>query len=74
MSRFDFDAYDKVFPREEVPAPIDTAVEGFTPTADIKKATDDKPGDDMRAVDPEPDKQGAEPPANDTGDDTPKGD
>lgn len=74
MSRFDFDAYEKVFPREEVSAPIDTAVEGFTPTADIKKAMDDKPGDIAEPVKPEPDKQGDEPPANDTGDDTPKGD
>lgn len=73
MSRFDYDAYDKVFPREEVPATVDTAVEGFTPTADIKKATDNKPGDDiLKAVDPEPDNPGGETP-NTSGDEPPKG-
>lgn len=73
MSRFDYDAYDKVFPREEEPATVDTAVEGFTPTADIKKATDNKPGDDtMRAVDPEPDNPGGETP-NTAGEEPPKG-
>ena len=72
MSRFDYDAYDKVFPRE-VPATVDTAVEGFTPTADIKKATDNKPGDDiLKAVDPEPDNPGGETP-NTTGEESPKG-
>lgn len=33
--RFDFDAYEKVFPAEQPPqSTTDSAVEGYTPTAD----------------------------------------
>lgn len=71
--RFDFNAYAEVFPRQEEPAAIETAVEGFTPTADIKKAMDDKPGDDiLKAVNPEPNETGANAP-NDIGEPTPEG-
>lgn len=71
--RFDFNAYAEVFPAQEVPAAVETAVEGFTPTADIKKAMDDKPGDDiLKAVNPEPKETGAEAPT-DIGEPTPEG-
>lgn len=34
--RFKYDSYEKLYPREEIQAPdqIESAVEGFTPTAD----------------------------------------
>ena len=71
--RFDFNAYAEVFPTQEAPAAVETAVEGFNPTADIKKATDNKPGDDiMKAVDPEPNETGAKAP-DDIGEPTPEG-
>ncbi len=71
--RFDFNAYAEVFPAQEVPAAVETAVEGFNPTADIKKAMDDKPGDEiMKAVDPAPDETGAKAPT-DNGESTPEG-
>ena len=49
MSNFNFDAYEKVYPVvEEAPKPIETAVEGFTPTADhiedVKKPLDNTAG------------------------------
>lgn len=47
--RFDFDAYEKVYPKQDPLPEIDTAVEGFTPTADElsgRKARDNRPGDD----------------------------
>lgn len=74
MSKFDFDAYEKVFPKQEEPANIDTAVEGFNPTATINKATDNKPGDNtLSAVDPEPiNPEESTPPIN-AGEETPKG-
>ena len=47
--RFDFDAYEKVFPTAP-PAPVqDTAV----PPENDAKATDDKPGDDKATPEPE---------------------
>jgi hypothetical protein len=63
--RFDFDAYEKVFPTAP-PAPVqDTAVPpapvqdtAVPPENDIK-ATDDKPGDDKATPEPE-----EAPPAN----------
>lgn len=73
--RFDFNAYAEVFPTQEAPAAVETAVEGFNPTADIKKATDNKPGDDiLKAVDPEPAENGdgAKAPT-DNGESTPEG-
>lgn len=71
--RFDFNAYAEVFPTQEAPAAVETAVEGFNPTADIKKATDNKPGDEiLKAVDPEPNETGAKAPT-DNGESTPEG-
>lgn len=53
--RFNFDAYDKVYPVQETPtAPIESAVETFKPT-EAEKATDNKPGDDVMNADPTPD-------------------
>lgn len=43
--RFDFEAYEKVFPTvTEAPKPIDTITETFHPTSD-EMAKDDKPGE-----------------------------
>lgn len=46
--RFNFDAYEKVYPEmPEAPKPIETAVEGFNPTAEHleeKKPMDDAVG------------------------------
>ena len=47
--RFDFDAYEKVFPTAPQAPLQDTAV-----PAENVKATDDKPGDDKATPDPEP--------------------
>ena len=48
--RFDLDAYEKVFPRKEESPAVETAVEGFNPTAEEaaknEKAKDDEPGED----------------------------
>ena len=46
--RFDFDAYEKVFPTAPQAPEQDTAVPAETP-----KATDDKPGDDKATPEPE---------------------
>lgn len=45
--RFDFQAYGKVFPSQTVPQTVDTAVEGFNPTAEkaAEMAKDDMPGE-----------------------------
>ncbi len=32
MSRFNFEAYDKLFPREPEPVHVESAVDNFTPT------------------------------------------
>lgn len=47
--RFDFDAYEKVFPSAPQAQVQDTAV----PEENVK-ATDDKPGDDKATPEPEP--------------------
>lgn len=48
--RFDLDAYEKVFPRKEESPAVETAVEGFNPTAEEaaknEKAKDEEPGDE----------------------------
>lgn len=48
--KFDLNAYEKVFPRTEVSPAVETAVEGFNPTAEEaaknEKAKDDEPGED----------------------------
>lgn len=38
--RFKYDSYDKLFPRPEAPEVIETAVPGFTPTADAIQASE----------------------------------
>ena len=48
--RFDFDAYEKVFPSAPQAPVQDTAV----PPENDAKATDDKPGDDKATPEPEP--------------------
>ena len=53
--RFDFDAYEKVFPTAPQAPEQDTAV----PPENDAKATDDKPGDDKATPEPE-----EAPPAN----------
>ena len=47
--RFNFDAYEKVFPKEEPKAVIESAVDTFKPTEAENKAMDEKPGDDVMA-------------------------
>lgn len=47
--RFNAEAYEKVFPKEEPKAVIESAVDTFKPTEDEVKATEDKPGDDVMA-------------------------
>lgn len=40
MSRFNSEAYDKLFPREADPIPVETVVSTFTPTTDKLEGTD----------------------------------
>ena len=60
--RFDFDAYEKVYPQSEVRhQPIESAVDTFKPTEAESKAME-KPGADTLKVetpepDPEPEKE-----------------
>lgn len=35
MSRFNYEAYAKLYPRVETPEPVETPVETFTPTTNI---------------------------------------
>lgn len=58
MSRFNFEAYDKLYPRQLEPAPnVETAAQGFTPTKN--KLEGKQP--DVQDPDPEPDKVLEEP-------------
>lgn len=54
--RFDFDAYNKVYPPEnEVrPQPIESAVDTFKPTEDEAKAKDKPGADTLKVETPEP--------------------
>ena len=52
--RFNFDAYEKVFPKEDPKPVIESAVDTFKPTEAETKATDNKPGDDVMASVPDP--------------------
>jgi hypothetical protein len=69
--RFDFKAYEKVYPAQAAPQTVDTAVDGFNPTAEkaAEMAKDEKPGepdpkpDDIKKQDPDPAGQGDTPPA-----------
>lgn len=59
MSRFNFDAYDKLFPRQPEPTPaVETAVQGFTPSKNILEGKqpdvqDPEPDQDPLPVEPE---------------------
>lgn len=65
--RFDFDAYDKVFPTQPTPvASVESAVDTFKPTEAEAKAMDEKPGDDVMASVPEV-------PPNDSAEEQPEG-
>ena len=49
--RFPYDAYEKVYPKTEPAPAIDSAVEGYTPTAEDKgKAADVKPASEEGAA------------------------
>ena len=45
--RFNAEAYEKVFPKEEPKAVIESAVDTFKPTEAEVKATEEKPGYDV---------------------------
>lgn len=47
--RFNAEAYEKVFPKEEPKPVIESAVDTFKPTEVESQATDEKPGDDVMA-------------------------
>lgn len=47
--RFNAEAYEKVYPKEEPKAVIESAVDTFKPTEAEVKATEEKPGDDVMA-------------------------
>lgn len=69
--RFDYKAYEKVFPPQTAPQTVDTAVEGFNPTAAkaAEKAKDDMPGD----LDPKPENNGKQDDPAGSGDTPPAG-
>lgn len=46
--RFDFEAYEKVYPPKQDIPPIESAVDTFKPTEDELKAKDNQPGDDAQ--------------------------
>lgn len=59
--RFDYDKYEKVFPKTDPEPEIDSAVEGYTPTAEDKgKEAAEEPASDVaepaqpEEVQPEP--------------------
>lgn len=52
--RFDFDAYEKVFPVTPEAPVVDSAVDTFKPT-ESEKATDGKPGDEQMKATPKQD-------------------
>ena len=47
--RFNFDAYEKVYPETAPAVSVESAVDTFKPTESEAKATEDKPGDDVMA-------------------------
>ena len=59
MSRFNSEAYDKLFPREPEPVHIESAVENFTPTKNKVEGNDPdqvipgNPKQDLIVEDPE---------------------
>ena len=59
--RFDFNAYEKVFPEEEPKPEIDSAVDTFKPT-ETEKAGGDPAGETMKTIPDEiPESKPAEP-------------
>lgn len=61
--RFDFDAYDKVFPAESEPQPeIESAVDTFKPT-ETEKAGGDPAGETVKTIPTEPIKEPESTPA-----------
>lgn len=65
--RFNFDAYDKVYPEQTTPvASIESAVDTFKPTENESKAMDEKPGEDVMSVAPDV-------PPNDSAEEQPEG-
>lgn len=52
--RFNFDAYEKVYPETAPAVSVESAVDTFKPTESEAKATEDKPGDDVLASIPIP--------------------
>ena len=52
--RFNFDAYEKVYPETAPAVSVESAVDTFKPTESEAKATEDKPGDDVLASIPMP--------------------
>lgn len=57
--RFDFDAYEKVFPETPEAPVVESAVDTFKPT-ESEKATDGKPGDEQMKATPEPEPKPAD--------------
>lgn len=51
--RFDFDAYERVYPEVKQPEPIESAVDTFKPTEEEIKAMDNQPGEEVTATEPE---------------------
>lgn len=49
--RFDFDAYEKVFPETPEAPAVESAVDTFKPT-ESEKATDSKPGEELMKATP----------------------
>lgn len=47
--RFNFEAYEKVYPKEDPKPVIESAVDTFHPTEAENKATEEKPGEDVLA-------------------------
>lgn len=50
--RFNYDAYEKVFPETTQTVQVDSAIDTFKPTEESLKATDNKPGE--LSADPSP--------------------
>lgn len=73
--RFDFEAYGKVFPQQTASPAVETAVDGFNPTAEkaAEMAKDNMPGEpdpkpeDNGKQDPDPAGPGDIPPAGSEG-------
>lgn len=73
--RFDFDAYDKVFPTQPTQvASIESAVDTFKPT-ESEMAKDKKPGEDVMTSVPGEDAKASVPevPPNDSAEPQPEG-